>query len=184
MNKAKLAETGIIVIIIVLFYQLVTSLITAISGIYLLVASPFPRIGGSLFLYLYIFFPVILYLIAIYLLNFYKKNLAEWLAGNEDEAVALNVSPLSILYVALFCICIVSLFNDLPVLLSSVFDFSAPESSERGLGMPDMNLSGFAKMQRMAGTALFIRLLLTVICLAIASAKLFSSTRTKNEGAE
>lgn len=177
MNKAKLAETGIIIIILVLIYQLAIALINAITGVYFLATSPFPRMGNSVMLNFLI--PVVLYLSAIYLFVVYKKNLGEWLGGSDEQEVIVNISPVFAVYIAIFIICFIMLLNDLPDLISQSLFSNDTAENPRALGMSERYSEGFGRLMNISKMGLFIRLFLAVVFLAFSAAKLFSATRNR-----
>jgi hypothetical protein len=179
MTKTKLAETGIIVIILVLIYQLVISSIGAITGFYFFTTSTLP--SGSFPFIMNLVIPVVLYISAIYLLSVYKTNLASWLGGSDEQDIVIDISPVSVVYIAIFIISLGILLTDLPALISqSVFSNNSHEVPP-GLGMSESFTTGSDRILQMARIELFIRLFLAVVFLAISSVKLFSGSRKKQE---
>lgn len=183
MNKGKLAETGILVIIIVLIYQLVNAIIQAISGIYFMTSNRFPASFRSFIIDLVL--PVILYLCAIYLLHMYKRNLAKWLSGESEEddtkPVLFPFTPAMIIHCAIFIICFNVLLTELPALLTQAFDTKSETGNETLGGFPGNGFPDPAeKIMTTTRIAGFIRLFLAVVFLAFSAARIFSSKPAKS----
>lgn len=179
MNKAKLAETGIIVIIVVLISQLVNTIIGAVYGIYILVSTPvFPMGSGFVFPLL---LPVVLYLSAIYILYSFRKRIAYWLAGEDDDSIVIRITPVYVVYLSIFIICFITLLDMLPGLLTQSAALDTLDTEQRilrGVQNPTGGMGGFFGM---ATSAIYIRLFLAVLLLAISGAKLFTGLRNEKE---
>jgi hypothetical protein len=118
MKRTQLAETGIVIIILVLLYQFLISLMQLITSLLLYTASDIP--GDKDFLLFGFVFPLVMYLLVVYLLIMYKKPLARLIAGkdNTDASVGINISGNWLLQITLIIICIIVLISELPGIIS------------------------------------------------------------------
>lgn len=129
MKRGQVLEIGIIVIILVLSYQFISSLMELIIMLFFQLSNAIPGQNNSIILLLV--FPPVLYLSVIYLLVKYKKPLARLLSGkeNEESSLPISFSDRQLLHTTIVVLCFVTLINEMPVVISILIESFEAEST-------------------------------------------------------
>ena len=134
MKRTQYAEAGIVAIILVLFYQLIISLMGLLTGLLVYMSAQVPVDGG--FITFSIIFPFVLCLSVIYLLIIYRKQLARLIAGKdaEGESFSLNLSGNWLLHIAIITVCLITLLSEIPDIISYLINSTSNKAdSENGM---------------------------------------------------
>ena len=111
MKRVQLVEAGIIVVVLVLFYQFIISLCMTFVNI-----TAMARFAGEekSALRMMVFFPSLLLLCGTYLLLRFKSPLARLINGNKNDEVVIpfQFSARSLLHIAIITVSVVFLFHE------------------------------------------------------------------------
>jgi hypothetical protein len=177
MKRAQLIETGIVVIILVLLYEFIHSLMDLITGLFFLTSNQMPVPMNNIILNLV--FPVVLYLFSVYLLAKYKKPLAQFINGkeNDETSLVINFSGQQLLHIAIVIITLLVLFNEIPAVISSFIEKFITKSGNA------QSINGFAIDNTIRSTALYLSLgkVLFSLLILILSKKIASIWKFEND---
>ena len=130
MNRNQLTQTGITVVIVVLFYQFILSIIRLV---YTLLLSSLNQTTGSIIIGMLL--PVILYLAAIYLLAMYRKPIARWINRKEvvEQTQIITISSTSVLHISLIILCFITIINEVPAVIYWTVEILRHQEAYTGL---------------------------------------------------
>jgi hypothetical protein len=161
MKRVQLIETGIVVIILVFFYQFIHSLMELISGLFFMTSEKMP-VPMNNFIF-NIVFPVVLYLFAVYLLTMYKKPLARLINGKENDETSLiiNFSGQQLLHIAIVIIALLVLLNEIPTVIAFFIERFRNKSGN------DQSINDFEINNTISSMAIYLSLSKTLFSLLI-----------------
>lgn len=120
MKKLQLAEIGIITVVLIVGYNMITSLMSLVTSLLFGLTSGGSENIGFLIL------PMVLFL-AFYTITFFTlalniKALARFLCGKNDDSFGFTPNKTTILHVVIIAICITSFLNTIPDVLEHLIN--------------------------------------------------------------
>ena len=158
MRKIQLVEMGIIAAVLVLGYNMITSLLALITSLLFGMGSGISQNIMSMFLPMVLYFAF--YTITFFLLARNVTRLARFICREGDAPIDFKIDKVSVLYVIIIAICLGSFLQTIPDVLGYIIE----ESSAR----PGTDLEFYNRGMRMNLWNSLIGLILSIILLLTA----------------
>jgi hypothetical protein len=143
MRKKQLIQLGILAIALISGYKFLESLISVIITVLYQFTYRFEDTGTIIIQYLIL---LAVYFAAFFLLVRYNKQIADYIdkqgnpGGNADagnETIRLSIEQSSLLFIILIALCLITLIQEIPVLLLSIYNYFKKEAGSFHNGSPD-----------------------------------------------